>query len=562
MNTTKRFSRLQALTAGMTAAAGRTALVLTLIIGLSACSGSEDAIEQTTPGSPATAKTYTLTVTATKSPDDNALARAIAEANGGGATRALGYDEGTKTINAAWAVGDKVQVANENIQRTAVLGGYLEAKGNGDEVSLTGDLTGRVMINDPLLLAYPQLNCDYTGQDGTLDKIASTYDYAYGYAIVTNVSSDGKITAENDGNNGGPVQFDNLQAIVRFKLLNKADNSPINATIVTIDAKNSSSQSMLIQTYDYQTKVPTYGPITINASPGSNVIFAALCPDEPIGSYDYTITATDGTSSYSCTQTGVTLKYGKYYEITLKMTEQLFTVNDYSKKVRFARGNLQYKKGTGWRFAEHQWDRNGEYNETEKNWFGEWNENDWVDLFGWGTWIGGWNPLNTSESSNDYNMYSNSIYLNGISWHTPSADEWTYLFNNHTYGKATVINVYGVIILPDGCTLSINTSNTNYDNNIISESDWTNIYETAGAVFLPAAGDRAGTSVGVGAPRGFYWSSTKDGDYYAKSVQFGRNGLNITRQNRYYGYSVRLYRTVSAEPTLPLDGDFLVRQIR
>ena len=51
-----------------------------------------------------------------------------------------------------------------------------------------------------------------------------------------------------------------------------------------------------------------------------------------------------------------------------------FTINANGDQIVFSQGNLQYKDGTGWRFAEHQWD-----------FVGAWNTSDWVDLFGWGT---------------------------------------------------------------------------------------------------------------------------------------------------------------------------------
>ena len=274
-----------------------------LTMGLSACSGSED-IATGEPANPTQPKVYTMTVQASKG--DNAT------------TRALSYNDGTKKLNATWATGEKVYVYNNS--KNATLDGSLEAKSGGATVTLEGNLTGTVVAGDMLTLGFPGLNENYTGQDGTLEKIALKYDYALAWATVTKVT-DGKITAENY-ETGGSVQFENQQAIVRFTLVNKADNSSINATSLTIEAKDASSADKLIQTLDFTSSepTPTYGPITIMPS-ATNVIYAALATAESNDSYDYTLTATDQdgyTNIY--TKSGVKFEYGKYYEITVKMS--------------------------------------------------------------------------------------------------------------------------------------------------------------------------------------------------------------------------------------------------
>ena len=79
-------------------------------------------------------------------------------------------------------------------------------------------------------------------------------------------------------------------------------------------------------------------------------------------------------------------------------------------------------------------------------------------------------------------------------------DECKYLLNSRytpsgkRYAKATVNNVHGMIILPDDWnenyyTLnSCNSASANYDSNIITASDWNDIFDVHGAAFLPAAG--------------------------------------------------------------------------
>ena len=111
----------------------------------------------------------------------------------------------------------------------------------------------------------------------------------------------------------------------------------------------------------------------------------------------------------------------------------------------------------------------------------------------------------------------------------------------------------GVILLPDDWSTSYyslsstNTANAAYTTNSITSTDWTNSLEAHGAVFLPAAGYREGTSVGNAGSLGRYWSSSPYTSHVegAYSVFFYAGYLDPAySSNRYYGYSVRLVRDV------------------
>ena len=67
----------------------------------------------------------------------------------------------------------------------------------------------------------------------------------------------------------------------------------------------------------------------------------------------------------------------------------------------------------------------------------------------------------------------------------------------------------------------------------------------SGCVFLPAAGNRNGTSVNNAGSNGNYWSSTANGTNNAYNVNFNSGNLNpANNNNRYNGNSVRLVRQV------------------
>ena len=125
----------------------------------------------------------------------------------------------------------------------------------------------------------------------------------------------------------------------------------------------------------------------------------------------------------------------------------------------------------------------------------------------------------------------------------------------YPYAKATVNGKSGVILLPDDWSASYHaltsadTKTAAYTSNPITAAEWTSDFEAHGAVFLPAAGRRDGTSVSFSYVNssGYYWSSTSDGINNAYQVFFDNSGLNPSSNpnpNRHYGCSVRLVRDV------------------
>jgi uncharacterized protein (TIGR02145 family) len=110
-----------------------------------------------------------------------------------------------------------------------------------------------------------------------------------------------------------------------------------------------------------------------------------------------------------------------------------------------------------------------------------------------------------------------------------------------------VNNVNGVILLPDNWSSSYYTLyNTNdrfssFSSNVISSSTWTYSLEAHGAVFLPAAGDRDGTSVSSVGRNGYYWSASYYDIFSALYVNFDDSYLSMGYAfGRDYGLSVRL----------------------
>ena len=245
----------------------------------------------------------------------------------------------------------------------------------------------------------------------------------------------------------------------------------------------------------------------------------------------------------------------------------LFSVSA-TQQVFFSQGNLQYQASTDtWRFAEHQYDYVGTQTADGDGYHGgnvsgSDNRNisstysGWIDLFGWGT---GSNPTLSSSNREDYGTFvdwgCNSISNGGNTanrWRTLTADEWYYLLNTRTdalskKGRGNINGVGGLILLPDSWTLPSECSFTSeyatYDvgwtRNSYTLAQWSQM-EAAGAVFLPAAGDRIGTNVYRVGHGGYYWASSPGSENHAYNMFFNRYDLYATyNSNRYLGFSVR-----------------------
>ena len=229
----------------------------------------------------------------------------------------------------------------------------------------------------------------------------------------------------------------------------------------------------------------------------------------------------------------------------------LFSVSA-TQRVYFSQGNLQYQASTNtWRFAEHQYDYVGSDNRSISSTY-----SGWIDLFGWGT---GSNPTLSSQNNEDYGPFVDwgcNRISNGANtanrWRTLTIAEWEYLLYYRTdapskCGTGNINGVGGLIILPDswtlpsGCSFTSGFATSNYN----TYPDWThNSYtlaqwaqmEAAGAVFLPAAGNRYGSNVRNVGASGSYWSSTPN-------YEMSFNSLNLdatSNHYHYHGFSVRL----------------------
>lgn len=526
--------------------------------------------ENNDPQEPAKVQTYKMSIQASKGADSQA----------NGPRRVLSLD-GT-TLNATWKAGEQVSVYNAT--KGADLTGYLVAQTSGGaSTQLTGELTGTIEAGDKLTLKY--LSPNYATQEGTIEYISENCDYAVAENVeVTSISGETIYTV-------GEAAFENRQAVVKFTLLDKADDEALSGTTQLI----------------VKVGEDTY---TVNPASATSEMFVAI---PGFAGQTVTLTATVGSDTYAYEKTGATFANGKFYPVTAKLTKQAppapegaisgkFSVSA-DKQVYFAKGNLKYTKSTDkFEFMTNQYDMVETNGDVGDNYASQ----DVISLFGWATSnlntpVANTNYLPTSTNNNttsygsgittadvnwatafaNYDWGANTGDL-GTGWRTLTNAEWTYLFNTRTGDEAATVNsvadcrytkatintdgtaVTGIILFPDGGTFaaseftavgSPNTADVNFTTTCTT-AQW-NALQTKGCVFLPAAGYRSGTSVGGVGSYGMYWSSTSSlyytspyGTYvfaYVVSFEGGINAgsnVELTGSERHAGRSVRLVRNV------------------
>jgi len=398
--------------------------------------------------------------------------------------------------------------------------------------------------------------------------------------ICWSTSHNPTISVSHDNNGTGTGEF----------TVNMTGLTPNTTYYVKAYAINSQGPAYGEEVNFKTSQTPTY-TVSVSANPSSGGTVTGGGTYQQGQSCTVRATSTTGYFFQKWTENGNQVSTNSNYSFTVTSNRNLvahFTIQPQvptgaingrfsvssGQQVYFSQGNLQYKASNGtWRFATNQYDYIGDANSNISSSY-----SGWIDIFGWGT--SGWNCGNTYYRPWDSNTSNGSLYgphgqfnltgsyshsdwgvHNAISnggnaagqWRTLTKSEWDYVFSQRytssgiRYAKAQVAGVNGVILLPDDWSTSYyNLSSTNinnayYSSNVINFSNWTNSLQAHGAVFLPAAGGRDGTSVyyvGIG---GIYWSASYNDSSEAWEVYFGIGHITTAlADGRCYGASVRL----------------------
>ncbi|MBR5660946.1 MAG: hypothetical protein IKW99_05295 [Bacteroidales bacterium] len=275
------------------------------LLALFSCTKVEEIQDegQGAPGQPAAEKVYSFNISASKS---------AAEPG----SRALSLDG--KVLNALWAEGEEVTAYNET--KGAALEGSLVAQTSGANTTLKGDLTGTIAANDILTLKF--LSPAYGTQDGTLTGNATSIDKVCDYATAT-VTVDAVETGKNVIIKEPSASFTNRQAIVKFTLFQEDGTTVVPANPLNV----------------------VVGDVTYTVTPASptNELFVAV---PAIQGKKIMLTASTEGDEYYYVKNSATFEIGKYYSITVKMTDWTIVFNETELKDTVAAGRTKIRLGS------------------------------------------------------------------------------------------------------------------------------------------------------------------------------------------------------------------------
>lgn len=507
----------------------------------------------------------------------------------------MGEDkDGVTKLN--WEEGDKLLLINIHLGESPVFSSSKYSANNSGETA-TFDFvagTGTAISPDDMHYAYyPYEKMQFNTLQSGNPEFRFNYSDSQTY---TENSFDKNVMPLFALNTGGTnFTLDAMAPVLRLnvKLASEDSDVKVNSLVIESTENKLSGISILDDGGFYEPEENTGKSITLDCGEGvaiNNTDATQFCIVLPPNTYDegdlkITIKTNKG-NIVKTSKAAATFVAGKVYNINVSGEPALpagalsgvFTVGNGTDniagtsddvKVYFSKGNLQAKyNGTKyiWGFAANQYDCIGDAaGNTTITADGTNDDNAIVDLFGWST-----NEkygINISTQQDDYlgsfKDWGEKIG-GGNTWRTLSKDEWVYLFNtrsastvngvtNARYAKATVNSKAGMILLPDSYThpsgvanlLNINSSSSAFTGNSYNTDQWAKL-ESAGAVFLPAAGGRSGSVVSYSGSSGIYWSSTVSTNYVAHDVDFNSTSVNPGSEDIHqYGCSVRLITDVN-----------------
>lgn len=483
-------------------------------------------------------RTVPFTVTVTK--DDSSLSKSSVERDG----------EDNK-LHQKFIVGDVLVITGDVLDGEKSILTLVSGDENKETATFTGDLylaEGKTLVKETTKLTATLHNTvDATKNDGIpVSSIEPTSSIKRASSLHEAFEKYGYLTAENFTYDGDENTEISLVQHTRFI----AVDLPFSGAKVTITVNDGTAQAIYLSK-ECALAFPADATVTVNST-------TLDISNHTISKAVTWIRSTD--AKPRITPTGC--------------IPGLFSVGS-DMQVFFSEGNLQatYENGAwSWGFASNQYDIIGNNaTNTSINGDGTVSENGTVDLFGWvgtghkaewtteGAIHGICNSVTTSEYGNG-NLKSDwgNLIKEGGPWRTltgGSSGEWQYLFNSRgegKYGHGKIGTVTGMIILPDDWTdpkpnsKSFASGNQDWSSaNQYTTDEW-NQMEAAGAVFLPAAGFREGTSVSLAGSGGYYWSSTANGTSNVFSVFFYSDLLYPGGGGpRDCGQSVRLVRCMN-----------------
>ena len=444
-----------------------------------------------------------------------------------------------------------------------------EVNVSGGKATISTDLTG------PLKAVYPYTAAAVDSNDITGILVPTEQDGTFASANICK--------AEMENENEVSLTFGNKTAVFRI-----ATGAGAETKYVEVSAKGFAIANQFPEGSKY-TSLDTIHVEVPEANKPSQYFVSILVPDGlKVGDLSFS----DGTNVklISDENLATPVAVNSIYTVTalnwevIGALKGMFSVSA-DRKVRFSQGNLRYVVKTNkWSFYEHQYD----FCHT-KTYTGH--HSDTISLFTWGynaeqsILPDGQKNDNVSRTSGDLEQTEDwgSRIGDGNTWRTLTAAEWMFLLSNRNntstiantsnarYVTATVNGIAGMILFPDSyehpsqvaTPLKINQqSPLAFSDNIYDLTAW-EAMESAGAVFLPAAGSRNASSITNSNDKDcFYWSSSaKDDSFAYRGMSFGINNYvyigTEAYTTRYAGYSVRLVTDVKVDPVAAYTSAYL-----
>lgn len=359
------------------------------------------------------------------------------------------------------------------------------------------------------------------------------------------------------------VNFYNVCGLVRLNITRP--NTNVSSISITTDSPIygdfTVSTSSGSSNHGYSSSIPTLtysgnggNTVTLNCATPQSInngrTFNIYLPARNYSQFEISITTDDNRTFTKTANSSILVERSKITTITFTVDDfgyvlsELFSVSP-TTQVKFSSGNLQCVNNR-WRFANHQFDYLGTYSSTSR------------DLFGWSTEttdFGMSTSTDNSDYSGDFWDWGTAINPGAANtpWRTLTDAEWTYLLSGRTnasnlWGMATITinsstSVRGLILLPDDW-VSVSgvpfAPRGSVNANQLTKGQWEEM-ETNGAVFLPAAGNRNGTTLESTGVNGNYWTATSASNTNAYYMGFASATPSANRSGgRHTGRAVRL----------------------
>ena len=259
-------------------------ILLAALLGAMLWTGCKDTLETDDPTNPgekpvAARDSVMLTIEAGKGFDTKALA--------------LVENATNATLTASWKEGEKVYVfAPGSATHIGELTAHPKDRDN-TKATLSGTIsTTGLKVGDVLTLLFPKSTWSYNNQGGTLDSIASNFDFARTQVTISAISTT-QMTTDR-----ATTTFENKQSIYRFGFLYSSNTIPSKTVLLT------SSQGKLVKNVNMANGEKTFftsnDPLTVNLSDtptAGQLIYIAICNDANTNQKDdfsFTIYDDDG----------------------------------------------------------------------------------------------------------------------------------------------------------------------------------------------------------------------------------------------------------------------------